>query len=550
MGWQDAPVVDAPTGWRAAPVVDGKDKTVPTWGDVVLIAPNQAVASLADTVLNFPTHAVNLGKGIVGMGAQALGQEPPFQIQHPENTVEQIYKQRGMIAGDIENMTPGQRIVNTAIQGASFAPLGGAARSGAGLIGNALRGFVGGGAGQAAEEATGNPLIGMGVSVATPAAMTATAQKAQTMARTAQAQNAVRDATLKAAQAEGYLVTPGSANPTLGNVSMERLGGKSRLEQNMSVHNQQVTNKIVRADLGLPENQAIDESILKRIRADEYAKGYEPIKQVGQINTDRTLVADLAQIKNDFSGTASFPKAVTDKVEQEVSRFQKLNFTAADAVDEARALRSEASRNIRSQDVDANKLGLAQARIADALENQIERQLAANPATAGLVDQYKASRRLMAKSHAVEDALVKGSGDVSTAKLAQLLEGGMPMDAGLKTAAEFGNVFRHVNLPPSTIGTPGGGGIFYGTAGGAGAGAGLLFSGGNPGVAMLTGAGAAAAAAAARGAARQVLQSPYGQARALPAYERPIRNALAGQSANPVANALYYGGQTLPFTNQ
>lgn len=543
---------DTPKAGAAGPAIDlpkvqwDSPRAEPSWVDVALSAPNQAVAGLADTMLNFPSHAVNAAKGVANLGAQAAGRDPLFQIQHPENTVENFYKQRGMIASDIGNMTQGQRIANTAIQGAALAPLG-AARSGAGLIGNALRGFVGGGAGQTAEEFTGNPLVGMGVSIAAPALMTSAAQKAQSVGRAAQSQNAVRDATLKAAQEEGYLVTPGSANPTLGNVSLERLGGKSRIEQNMSINNQQVTNKIVRRDLGLKEDAAIDENVLKQIRADEYARGYEPVKQVGQIRTDRALVNDLARIKNDFSGTASFPKTVTDKVEQEVSRFQKLSFTAADAVDEARTLRSDATRNLKSTDVDANKLGLAQVKIANALEDQIERQLAANPSTAGLIDQYKASRRLMAKSHAVEEALVKGSGDISTAKLAQLLEGGVPFDAGLKTAAEFGNVFKHVNRPPSSIGTPGGGGMFYGTAGGAGAGAGLMLSGGNPGVAFLSGAATAATAAAARGAARGVLQSGFGQGRAIPKYERGVRNALADQSGNPLANALYYGGQAVPF---
>ena len=396
---------------------------------------------------------------------------------------------------------------------------------------------------QTASQFT-NPLTPVGL-VTQPLA-----QRSQANARAAQSQNAVRDATLKAAQDEGYLVTPGSANPTLGNVSLERLGGKSRLEQNMSVNNQQVTNKLARRDLGLPETQAIDENLLKQIRKDEYAKGYEPVKQVGQINTDRTLVNDLNQIKTDFSGTASFPKATVDKVEQEVNRFQKLNFTAADAVDEARALRSQATRNMASAEADTQALGLAQRKIADALENQIERQLAANPATAGLIDQYKASRRLMAKTHVVEEALVKGSGDISTAKLAQLRQSGEMMDAGLKTAADFGNVFKHVNRPPSSIGTPGGAGLFYGTAGGLGGSAAFFATGGDYLTSAAAAAAAAGTAAAARGGARAVLQSPFGQARAIPSYDRRVRNALANQPVPPAVNALYYGGQAAPFAER
>ena len=92
--------------------------------------------------------------------------------------------------------------------------------------------------------------------------------------------------------------------------------------------------------------------------------------------------------------------------------------------------------------------------------------------------------------------------------------------------------------------------MFYGTAGGAGAGAGFLVSGGNPAAAALSGLATAATAAAARGGARQVLQSGFGQGRAIPKYERGGRNALADQSTDPVANALYYGRQASPFVDR
>ena len=96
-------------------------KEVPT-SDILLSAPNKAVAGMADAILNFPANTANFVKGLVGMGAEALGKEPPFKITHPENTVEDFYKKQGVIAGYTpEDLTMPQRFLDTGIQGATGA---------------------------------------------------------------------------------------------------------------------------------------------------------------------------------------------------------------------------------------------------------------------------------------------------------------------------------------------------------------------------------------------------------------------------------------------
>jgi hypothetical protein len=524
-------------------------KEPPSTFDVLRSAPNKAIAGMADTLLNFPANTVNLGKGLIGMGAQAIGKEPPFQITHPENTVENFYRKQNAIADfNPADMTMGQRFGDVMAQGATGALMGPTRTIGQ-AGGNMLRSLVGTVPGQAVTEATGNPYLGAATSIAAPLAVGAMAQKTQAAANAAQTRNAVRDETVRAAQQEGFVTTPGSVNPSFGNVNLERLGGKQRVQQEMSYINHEATQRVVRRELGLPENTPITQEITKQIRKDEFARGYEPVRQIGTISSDQTLAAELSAIERKFAGTTqSFAAPVKDKIVAEIGRFKTPQFNSADAVDEIATLRKDARVNFKSDDTDKVKLAQTQTSIADALENQIERSLAAagNPRAAEMLDQYRASRKRMAVSHSVEDAIQQGSGAVNAQEFVNQMKRKVPLSGDLKLVAEFANNFPHVNTPISKIGTPGSNAVFLGGSGIPGAAVGFL-GGGGPG-AVMGAAATMAAGSALRSGARNFLQSERGQGRAIPRYETNVRNALTNQQ--PAANALFYGTQALPFTNQ
>jgi hypothetical protein len=520
----------------------------PATSDVLLSAPGKAIAGMADTVLNFPANTINLGKGLIGMGAQALGKEPPFQITHPENTVENFYRKQGAIGNfNPANMTMGQRFGDVMAQGAT-----GAFMMGPSTIGragsNMLRSLVGTVPGQIATEITDNPYIGAATSIATPLAVGAAAQKAQTAARAAQMRNAVRDETVRAAQQDGFVVTPGSVDPSFGNVNLERLGGKQRVQQEMSYINHEATQRVVRRGLGIAEDTPITPELTKQIRKEEFAKGYEPIRQIGTISSDPTLTSELTAIERKFAGTTqSFAAPIKNEIVAEVKRFKTPQFNSADAVDEIATLRKDARVNFKSDDPDKIKLAQTQTSIANSLEDQIERSLATsgNPDAKALLDQYKASRQRMAISHSVEDAIQKGSGTTNAQEFVKQLDRGVPLSGELKMVAEFAKNFPHVNTPISQIGTPGSNAVFLGGSSIPGATVGFL-GGGGPG-AVLGGAATMAAGAALRSGARNFLQSQAGQARAIPRYERDLRNALASQEPT---NALFYANQITPFRKQ
>jgi hypothetical protein len=344
--------------------------------------------------------------------------------------------------------------------------------------------------------------------------------------------NAIRDANVLAAQREGFVVTPGSLTPTGANVIKERIAGKTYLEQLASINNQQMADKVARRAVGLAENSALTPEAMKGIRATEYTKGYEPVKKLGSIAADNVYLDDLINIESKYTGPSkSFPEAVPDEVGNLIKKYTVDRFDAADAVDVIKNLREQASGNFRKGE---NALAKSQLDISTALEGQIARTLEASgdPKLANLLEQFKASRQRMAISHTIEDAIRVGSGSVDAKKLGRDIQNDKFMTGDLKTIAEFANTFPRVNVPPSTIGTPGAGTVLgRSLSGGAGAFTGALVGGG-PGA--LVGAVAPELLSAYM---RQSMLSPKGQANILPKYDK-YKNLAKGLSDEGVRNAL------------
>jgi hypothetical protein len=367
--------------------------------------------------------------------------------------------------------------------------------------------------------------------------------------RKEQEANAVRDATLRAAQGEGYVVTPGSVSPTGRNVVAERLAGKTHLEQLASVRNQEVTDKLARRALGLPENAALTSDNMRSIREQEYAKGYEPVNKIGRVEADAAYMDDLIQIEQKYTGrTASFPGATPEAVEKLITPYIVDGFDAADAVNATRVLRETGAAAFKRGDNDVGKAAYA---LSNAIENQIERAIMVTkrPDTPNLLEQFRLSRQRMAVSHTVEDAIKEGSGSVIAAKLSRDIQNGKYVSGDIETIAKFANVFPRVTQLPSQIGTPAAGTLLgrsmTGLGAGVGAGGGFMLTGGAGGAGFGAVAGAMAPEFVSAGL-RNYLISERGQRNVLPSYrtisERVVsdtaaRNALMAYQAQQAAQA-------------
>ena len=358
--------------------------------------------------------------------------------------------------------------------------------------------------------------------------------------------NAVRDATLRAAQQEGYAVTPGSVSPTGKNILAERMAGKTHLEQLASVQNQTVTDKLARRAVGISDTAPLTSTAMQDIRKAEYTKGYEPIKQIGEIKTDPAFLDDLISVESKYAGAgASFPGAVPESVTKLIKNFTVDKFNSKDAVEVTRTLRDEAKGNFRKGE---DALAKAQIDVSNALENQIERSLTAsnNANAADMLEQFRLSRQRMAVSHTIEDAIKEGGGSVIASKLARDIQSGKYVSGDIKTIAEFANVFPRVAQTFSQIGAPGAGTMMgRSLSGGAGAAAG--YSMGGPTGMGIGGALGAIAPEMVSAGMRNYMLSGTAQRNMLPNYspfasrltsDEAARNALLMQQANQQRNAL------------
>jgi hypothetical protein len=508
--------------------------------DVIASAPFKGAAGMVDIVLTAPQNVANLAKMAYGTGMAAIGRpELAPEVTAPRQPVAEMFTRAGLIREPEGELTPFQRVADVALQAATGGVLGspsairaaaptilGKARA-AGRVAGA--GAAAGGAGQVVTEATDQPLLGLATSVAVPTLSVTRAQARQAQAQAEQQRNAVRDLTVRQAQSEGFITTPGSVTPSTQNIMLERLAGKTRTQQEMTVRNQQVTDRLARRAVGIGDTDPLTRANMRQVRQDEFAKGYEPLNRIGTVSADTQFNQALDNVLTAFTGPGkSFPSAIPKPVQELVDSYRVGNFNSADAIQATRKLRESARANLDNGD---NELGLAQRAISNALEDQIERQLAraGNANAQAMLDQFRASRQRMAVSHSIEDAIVEGGGSVNARQLANDLQTrGKYFSGDLDLIAKFANISRPVMVPPGTTGTPSAQTMMNTFSGNVPAAAGLGAGGyavfGLPG---LTAAAIPYAPAAISAAARQYLQSPFAQQRIIPQYNRPGVNALA-----------------------
>ena len=516
------------------------ERRPPSTMAVVTSAPYKALGGAADVFLNAPQNVMNLAKMGAGTLATAAGYpDLAPNVTAPPERVTNLLRDVGLIK-PTANMTPAQKVWDVALQSATGGMLS-PANTGAGMLRSGGLGLGSGALGQGVAEATGSPMAGVLTSMAVPTALAVRSQRQQAELMAAQQRNAERDMTIRMGQNEGLLVTPGSISPSTQNVLLERLGGKQRTEQTAAMRNQESADRLARRTVDLPPDEALTSERMQALRNQEFAKGYAPLEKIGPVTTDGTYLAKLTDIENKYLGAArSFPGTASDANNQAVRKMIDdhlvASFDSKQALQELRLLRDQASKNFTAKETGLAK---AQIEVANALEAQIERQLAASktPNAKDMLTQFRASREKMAKAHQVEEAIVEGGGSINPQTLAAMLQRGEKLTGDLALIARFANIAKPVMKRPGSMGTPAAGSML-GTGTnviGAGAGAmGAQFMGLDPVTGFILGTAGAMAPAAARAAARQYLLSPTGQSRALPNYganapvSPELRNALIG----------------------
>jgi hypothetical protein len=266
--------------------------------------------------------------------------------------------------------------------------------------------------------------------------------KRKTAAVEAQANNVVRDTTLEEARKLGYAIPPATINQnsTLARAA-ESMAGKVATQQTAAVKNQQVTNRLVREEFGLPKSAPLRISTLKNIR-DREGKVYQAVKDTGEIVTDNDYLTELADLTRSADELANDFPDLNFAGSAEVQALQKgltqSKFSANGALEAIKKLRNDASKNLAWNVDDPSKkaLGLAQREAAGVVEDQVIRHLTAI-GKADLAKQFDKARQTIAKTYSVQAALNDSTGNVVATKLSAQLRKGKPLSGNLEKVARF-----------------------------------------------------------------------------------------------------------------
>jgi hypothetical protein len=339
----------------------------------------------------------------------------------------------GLINPNIQPQGMVQKGIDFATQGA----VGGALTGGASLpraIAGAALGAGSGVAAGATQEATGNPALaatagmlpmvpGMRPSGVTPPL---------------KSQNQVKNETFVAGQQLGLKAPPSSMKPTFVGNRIEGIGGKAALGQETALENQQVVNKVAKAEAGLAPDQDITVKTLKAVRS-EISAPYEEIRALPGIPAKQVGVwhGGMGPPSPMMSKTPANPK-------QLIEDWQSNNSKISD-------LWNDYKRNGRVETLNEYRGARA---TQETIEKNIEAAaIAAN--RADLVPALREARVKLAKNFDVERALNLGDGNVDPAVLGRMYDHGSPLTGGLETIAKFQQAFPNAMRESAKVPTPG-----------------------------------------------------------------------------------------------
>ena len=282
-------------------------------------------------------------------------------------------------------------------------------------------------------------------------------------------QNLERDWAMTLGSQAGYTFDTAMSNPNIATKSVAAIGGTSEIHKAAINNNQQITNKLVRQELGMPENWPIGEASVNRAIKDASVP-YEKLRKLGAAAD--SLVDELVD---------------TRRIER----------------DSWKAWRAKGGAELKNVAVEAGQK-------ADKLELDLE-AIANGSGSPGLVDELRAGREKLGKLYVVQIAGNLPAGNVDATILADLnKENSKKLSGGFKTAAMAAAIQEHMfkagerSVPAASHTAQVAGGLM-----GMGAGSGLGQSlGGAPG-AVIGGTLGAGAGVMVAGIAKGLITEPF-----------------------------------------
>ncbi len=423
----------------------------------------QGAAALPGMIANIPGGIYNAGADLV-QGYHAPSRDPnaPFRFSSMGQNVSDLLTKTGLpepatmgerLGGDIQQGMSGAGAGLGIAQGlkALQGPVAAIGRTlGANPVKQVIGGATGGLAAGGAQEA-GLPVPAQIAAGLVAGAAPFAGNMAAGLARGGQLTAAEQRATTA-----GYTIPPATMDqPSVLSKLLGAWSGKVKSQQAASVKNQALTNQIAAGSLGLPRDTLLDDNVFSNLRQ-KAGQAYEAVKQaVPVISTDAQFQKDIQSLDNLNSQVGThFPGLVkNDAITSLVNELgSKADFPAPAGVEAVKILRANSTKNLQAiGDPEKHALGFAQRETANAVDDLLDRNVSAS-GSPDLVNQYRAARQLIAKSHDVESATNTATGEVNARRFGMLANKGKPLSGGLETIGNTANAFPKATQMPSKFG--------------------------------------------------------------------------------------------------
>jgi hypothetical protein len=269
--------------------------------------------------------------------------------------------------------------------------------------------------------------------------------------------NAGRDSTLRALRREGFVVAPHTVER--GSDVISSIGGKAAIQQTAAKKNQVVWQRMAAEDLGIVDPRTgkgaaipIYDETLENVRM-RAAEPYERIK--GMQKTAETRLKGLRKDLEGFAGgdpmqakvlDSNFRSAQDNLAVRAGADVEQLKLTRAKAYDAFKAW--------RGGDPAAYTTWKGEITKANALEDTID-AAAKQLGDKKLLADLRKSRRLIAKTYAVQEAINPTSGMVDPVVIGRMRDARVPLDGKLKLIGDAQLVFNKEAIEAARVPSPG-----------------------------------------------------------------------------------------------
>ena len=244
----------------------------------------------------------------------------------------------------------------------------------------------------------------------------------------------------KAAQELGVRVNIGESNPTATNRMLASAAG-DQLDTSIAKANVGAPERIVKRDLGLPEDARLNLDTLETLRS-SLATPIEELKSIGNLPISGQVTSKLQGLKLD-EVVSEGAKKVNNRIDKLITNLEE-GTNATRLWNIIRVLRSEANKGLQSTDIKTNNMAAAKLKMANTLEGAFDEHLT-NIGNTELLGKVRDARAKLAKTYAVERMLDVAKERIDTTKLAGVVKSDNALTGDLAkladVAANYPNAF-------------------------------------------------------------------------------------------------------------